>query len=154
MSNISESVNLAAVDAGNWRVVADLSVAAHQREWVAPPTYYLALCTYGEAGWRPLAVRAGDEVVGFLMWTIDPDDNAAWIGGVVIDQTRQGQGIGRAAIRALITRIEAEEPGVTGFALSYEPANEAARRCYASLGFVETGETEDTEVVARLTKTA
>lgn len=151
MSKMAEAVELVAVDSGNWRDVAELSVAAHQREWVAPPTYYLALCTYGESGWRPLAVRADGEIAGFLMWTIDPDDGAAWIGGVVVDQQQQGRGVGRAAVSALIGLITREEPAVTGFALSYEPVNEAARRCYAGLGFTETGETEDTEVVARLT---
>ncbi len=35
------------------------------------------------------------------------------------------------------------------FALSYQPSNHAARRTYAALGFVETGEREDDEVVAR-----
>ncbi|WP_051797482.1 GNAT family N-acetyltransferase [Catenuloplanes japonicus] len=146
------AVELVAIDSGNWRDVAELSVAAHQREWVAPPTYYLALCTYGEAGWRPLAVRVDGVVAGFLMWTVDPEDGAAWIGGVVIDQAKQGRGVGRAAVGALTALIASEEPAVTGFALSYEPANQAARQCYAGLGFVETGETEDTEVVARLSR--
>ena len=36
-------------------------------------------------------------------------------------------------------------------ALSYSPENTAARELYASLGFVETGEQEDDEVVARWT---
>lgn len=143
-------ISLVPVDSGNWRAVAALTVAPHQREWVAPPTYYLALCQYGDAGWRPLAISADGEIVGFLMWTIDPADDAAWIGGVIIDAERQGAGLGRAAITALIERVPAEAPQVTGFALSYEPDNEAARRAYASVGFAETGETEDTEVVARL----
>lgn len=143
-------ISLVPIDSGNWRAVAELSVGPHQREWVAPPTYYLALCQYGESGWRPLAVSADDEIAGFLMWTIDPEDGAAWIGGVIIDEAKQGKGLGRAAIAALIDTIVAEQPRVTGFALSYEPRNEAARRCYAALGFAETGETEDTEVVARL----
>ena len=38
------------------------------------------------------------------------------------------------------------------FALSYQPENTAARALYASLGFVETGEQEDDEVVARRPK--
>jgi len=34
--------------------------------------------------------------------------------------------------------------------LSYHPNNEAARRLYASFGFVETGDISGGEVVARL----
>jgi diamine N-acetyltransferase len=36
------------------------------------------------------------------------------------------------------------------FALSYLPRNTHARQLYLSLGFVETGETEGDEIVARL----
>ncbi|GAA2398206.1 hypothetical protein Cme02nite_06770 [Catellatospora methionotrophica] len=149
-----DPIRLAPVDAVNWRAVTALTVAPEQADWVAAPAYYLALCQYGEAGWRPLAVLDTEgDVVGFLMWTVDPADGAAWLGGVIIDATRQGRGYGRAAVRAAIALLAAEH-GLSSFALSYEPANTAARRCYASIGFTETGETEDAEVVARLHGTA
>jgi len=41
-------------------------------------------------------------------------------------------------------------PGCRQVALSYRPDNTVARGLYASAGFVETGEMEDDEVVARL----
>ena len=40
--------------------------------------------------------------------------------------------------------------GYQHFALSYQPANTAARQLYQKLGFIETAEWEDDEVVARL----
>ena len=43
----------------------------------------------------------------------------------------------------------AAQPGCREVALSYEPENTVARRLYASLGFVETGEQEEDELVAR-----
>ncbi|WP_020519337.1 GNAT family N-acetyltransferase [Catelliglobosispora koreensis] len=143
------TLTLVPVDGGNWRAVAGLTVAPHQREWVAEPTYYLALCHYSEVGWQPLAVLLNSNVTGFLMWAADPADGSAWLGGIIIDAASQGKGIGREAVRATVAMLAAEH-GFTSFALSYEPANEAARRCYAALGFTETGETEDTELVARL----
>ncbi|MEO8286952.1 MAG: hypothetical protein ABI670_11010 [Chloroflexota bacterium] len=39
---------------------------------------------------------------------------------------------------------------VKGITLSYRPANEGARKAYASVGFRETGEIEEGEVVAAL----
>ncbi len=39
--------------------------------------------------------------------------------------------------------------GCASVALSYKPDNERAKHVYASLGFAETGEMEDDELVAR-----
>lgn len=41
-------------------------------------------------------------------------------------------------------------PDCSGIAISYESENEGARRLYASLGFRETGEIIEGEVVARM----
>jgi len=43
----------------------------------------------------------------------------------------------------------ARYPGYREATLSYEPENVVARRLYTSLGFVETGERVDDELVAR-----
>jgi diamine N-acetyltransferase len=43
-----------------------------------------------------------------------------------------------------------ETQGCRSCALSYSPQNTVARALYQSLGFVETGEIEDGELVARL----
>ena len=142
------TVTLAPVDADNWRAVAGLTVTEAQRAWVAEPAYYLALCHYSPVGWRPLAITTADGgVIGFLMWAVDPEDGAAWLGGITVDAAHQGRGYGRAAVSAALAEIDAP-----GFALSYQPDNTAARALYASLGFVETGEQEDDEVVARRPK--
>jgi diamine N-acetyltransferase len=143
----SPVVSLRPVDAGNWRDVARLTVAPGQERFVATPTYYLALCSYGDV-WHPLAVYAGGEVVGFLMWGVDDADGSCWLGGVLVDATTQGRGVGRAALAQALQLLR-EEAGATGFALSYAPENTVARSLYASLGFAETGEVDDGEVVAR-----
>lgn len=135
------------VDAENWRDCAALQVKEEQRDFVRPVSYYLALCHYGDI-WHPLAVCRGDEVVGFVMWAIDPSDNSGWLGGLIIDGPLRGCGFGRAAIEAVLCRLR-ERHGCTSAALSYSPANSPARALYASLGFVETGELEEDELVAR-----
>lgn len=143
------TVRLRPVDAGSWRDVARLTVAPGQERFVASPTYYLALCAYGDV-WQPMSVvdASSGEVVGFLMWGIDDADGSCWLGGVLVDAVHQGRGVGRAAIvealRVLRPRIDS-----AGFALAYHPDNTAAKSLYASLGFVETGEVDDDEVVAR-----
>jgi diamine N-acetyltransferase len=42
------------------------------------------------------------------------------------------------------------EPACEVIRLSYSPANTAAARLYASLGFTPTGETDDDEIVVQL----
>jgi diamine N-acetyltransferase len=142
-------ISLEPVTAANWRDCAALTVRPDQQDFVNAVTYYLCLCNYGDT-WQPLAAVRDGEVVGFCMWATD-DDGSRWIGGVVVDAGRQRQGIGRALISALVERLAAE-PDCPNVALSYVPENKAARALYASLGFVETGELEDDEIVARWTK--
>ncbi len=147
------TVELIAVTADNWRDCADIEADEAQRTFVAPVTRYLCLCHYGGV-WQPLAIVAGEQVVGFAMWAVDPDDRSGWIGGLVIDREHQRRGYGRAAATALLERLRSEQ-GCPSAALSYAPQNAAARALYHSLGFAENGELEGDELegdelVARL----
>lgn len=139
-------ITLRSVDGDNWRAVARLTVTDAQRAFVADPCYYLALCCYGGI-WHPLAVVLGDQVIGFLMWGVDPADGSCWLGGLLIDQAYQRQGYGRQAVEGAITMLAGR--GYQQFALSYSP-NNRAKHLYYSLGFSETDEWEGDEVVARL----
>lgn len=141
-------ITLRPVTKDNWREVIKITVAEPQYEFVGRPDYYLTMCAYGEL-WRPLVVYLGEEVIGFLMWAVDPADGSCWLGGIMIDQRYQGQGYGRRAIQTAVNML-AQQYGYKDFALSYNPANTPAKRLYHSLGFVETAEWEDDEIVARL----
>jgi diamine N-acetyltransferase len=141
-------VTLHAVDADNWRAVADCAPRDDQRDWVpALAARYLVLSSR-EDTWTSLAVRAGDEVAGHIMWARD-EDGSHWIGGMLIDAAHQGTGIGRAAVRTLASWLSARED-CTAVRLSYAPVNQAAAHLYTSLGFRPTGVEEDGEVVAEL----
>jgi diamine N-acetyltransferase len=135
------------VGADNWRACTALEVEQPQLRFVAPVAYYLAMCAYGNGPWHPLAVRVDEEIVGFVMWGIDPADESFWIGGLVIDRRQQRRGYGRAVVTQLLDRAASD--GRHEAALSYDPQNKQARSLYASLGFVETGEVEGDETVAR-----
>ena len=145
---MTTTVELVDVTADNWRACADLEVGEEQRAFVSPVARYLCLCHYGGV-WHPLAVTSGDEIVGFAMWAVDPDDRSGWIGGLVVGRERQRKGYGRAAVLALLERLHREQ-GCSSAALSYAAENGPARALYRSLGFSETGEREDDELVARL----
>lgn len=151
-------ISLAPATAGNWRDLARVRAAEYQTRWVAEVTYYLCLSAY-DGLWRSYAVLddAG-ATVGHVMWAVDPEDDSHWLGGLVIDAERQGRGLGRATVEALLALWEREEPSLSGTpyreaALSVAAGNEAARRLYRSLGFVETGELSDDELVLRRRRT-
>ncbi|HET8663966.1 MAG TPA: GNAT family N-acetyltransferase [Nocardioides sp.] len=145
-------ITLTPVTSENWRDVAAVRATEAQSSWVADVTYYLCLSAYGNV-WRSCAVLEGDAVVGHVMWGVDPEDDSHWFGGLVIDRERQGRGLGRATVAALL-RFWEQEPALSGTpytqaALSVSPDNTAARALYASLGFAETGEMTDDELVMR-----
>lgn len=144
----SGAIEVRPIDQGNFREALELEVTAEQSAWVASTARYLALCAYGGL-WHPLGLYADDVAVGFAMWAHDTEDGSHWIGGFLIDGARQGRGLGRAAMLAIMDYLRRTR-GASQFALSYAPDNEVARRLYRSLGFVETGEMEDEEIVARV----
>ena len=145
MDHAPTDVTVHSVTRDNWRDVRDLAVAPRQRAFVEDPNFYLALCCY--TNWNPCAISADDAVIGFMMWAID-DDGSVWLGGIFIDARHQRRGYGRRCVEVLIGQL-AEQAGAAGFALSYQRENSVAARLYAQLGFVETGEMADDEVVAR-----
>ena len=144
-----DRLTLTPVGADTWRAVVELEVAEAQRDFVTAPARYLALCAYG-GQWQPVAVRLGERVIGFVMWAVDPDDGSCWLGGFIVDRRHQRLGHGRRALEALMAWLTAEH-GHRSFALAYHPEN-PAKVLYQALGFRETGEVDDGEVVARWTR--
>ncbi|MFW5473041.1 GNAT family N-acetyltransferase [Knoellia sp. CPCC 206450] len=133
----------------DWRAVADVVPTDAQRAFVYPMAARYMLTNEKGGPWTSLGIHEGDTVVGHVMWGLD-DDGSHWIGGVIIDRSAQGRGLGRAAMEALIAWLR-EQPGHWVTRLTHHPDNVAAARLYADLGFTPTGETdEDGEIVLEL----
>jgi diamine N-acetyltransferase len=89
-------------------------------------------------------------MVGSLMHGLDDAGNGnRWIIRLMTDAAQQGKGYGREAMRQILERFRAD-PTCKEVGISYEPDNAVAQKLYASFGFVETGEEDDGETVARL----
>jgi ribosomal-protein-alanine N-acetyltransferase len=147
----SGSVTLHDVTVDDRRSLLDLRVAPDQQAFVGPVAVYLTNCLL-EMKWQPIAIRAGSQIVGFVMWARSAADGSYWIGGFQIDHRDQRRGYGRSALVALIEALRGK-PGCREIALTYLPVNDVARRLYASLGFRESGEMIEDETVARLAVT-
>ena len=132
----------------NFSAVVELTVAPEQAEFVAPNVYSLAEA-YLEPSWTPLAIYAGDDLVGFALFGRDDETGRWWIMRYMIDARHQGRGYGTAALPGLIDLI-VERHACSELFLGYEPSNEVASHLYARMGFAPTGEMAGGEIIARL----
>jgi diamine N-acetyltransferase len=132
----------------NFAAVVELTVTPEQADFVSPNLYSIAEA-YLEPTWTPLAIYAGDDLVGFAMFGRDDETGNWWIMRIMIDAQHQGKGYGTAALRLLIDSM-VERHGCDEIFLGYAPANDVAGRLYARMGFVPTGEIMGSEIVARL----
>lgn len=144
------NVELRDITSENWYACVRLKVAPDQEQFVASNVFSLAQSKF-EPESVPLAVYDGDTMVGFVMYHPEDYELAKiwYIERLMVGQQYQGKGYGRAAMEALIARLKAI-PGYTAILISFVPDNAAAQKLYASLGFEDTGEIEEGEVVYRL----
>ena len=86
-------------------------------------------------------VWAGDELVGILDLLLRyPDDETVYLGLLLIDRDRQGQGIGAAAVQALERDLLPRWPWARRLRLSVVRADDQVLGFWRRLGFTETGE--------------
>jgi diamine N-acetyltransferase len=140
----------------NWEALIELKVRDDQKGFVASNLYSIAQAQFGdeyEGHWdlHPFGIYEGDTPVGFLMYGINADHSGhqAFVQRLMVDEKFQGRGYGRFGMETILETFRANE-FIKVVGISYEPENEGARKLYASLGFVETGEIVDGEVVAVL----
>jgi len=140
----------------NWRELTKLQVREDQRHFVASNVMSIAESQFGsdyEGHWdfHPFGIYEGDVPVGFLMYgfNFEHPKQQAFIIRLMVDEKFQGKDYGRFGMEKMLEVFRADER-IKEVGISYEPENEAARRLYASLGFVEPGETLGDEVLAVL----
>jgi diamine N-acetyltransferase len=149
---------LRAVTISNWEELIDLKVRDDQKNFVASNLYSIAQAQFGEefeGHWdlTSYGIYDGDTPVGFLMYgyNFSHPTQQAFIIRLMVDQKFQGKGFGKFGMQKMLEMFRADER-IKTVGISYEPENEAAKKLYASLGFVETGRIveEESEAVLRL----
>ncbi|WP_296745555.1 N-acetyltransferase [Mesorhizobium sp.] len=143
-----QPVALEPVGKGNRAAILALELLPEQQEFVASNAESLAEARHDDEAIARAVVAVG-RVVGFLMYSAPDDDDEAIIYRFMIDRREQGKGLGRAAVAMALEEIRRLEH-IRRVSICYEPENEAARRLYASFGFVEQGLDEDDEMIAVL----
>lgn len=143
----------------NWNELIRLKVRENQKNFVASNLYSIAEAQFGfdeEDGrghWDlyPFGIYDGETPVGFLMFGINYDypKTQGLIVRRMVDENHQGKGYGRFAMEKVLEIFRADEK-IHNAIITYDPGNDGARKLYASLGFVETGEMMEGETVAAL----
>ncbi|GIP26670.1 GCN5 family N-acetyltransferase [Paenibacillus sp. J23TS9] len=139
----------------NWKDAINLQVQVHQNHYVPSVAVSLAKVHIRPDGdeykYLPFCIyNTENSLVGFVMITVD--DTTAWsywVNGLLIDASYQGKGYGKATIESVIRYIKENYYNSRCLNLTVCADNEAARKLYEKLGFSETGEVYDDEIVYR-----
>ena len=150
------SIELQPITIDNFGTALKLAVKEGQRRFVAENVRSIAeayVCSKTEGFIRlPMAIYHGDTMVGFIMLGQNPgeeDRGEWWISRLMVDQAHQGKGCGRAATIAAIRWLRAKHRCKT-ILIGFQPENTVARGLYSSLGFEDTGQMGEGDVVFRL----
>ncbi len=142
------NISLREITPENFKQCVSLKVAEGQEKFVASNVMSIAQSKIYPTH-LPFAVYNGEEMVGFVLYGLDTDDNRFYLGRLMIDEKFQGKGYGRAATLEVIKRLKKVEDCKEIY-LSFVPENKNAEKLYESIGFERTGELdEDGEIVMR-----
>lgn len=130
--------------------IIDLTVADHQKHFVATNAVSIAQAHFEPENAWFRAIYADETPVGFLMLWDEPAQAEYFLWRLMIDARYQGLGYGRQAIQQLIAHVKGR-PGATSLGVSCGTGEGSPGPFYEKLGFVYTGETHGREVVMRLT---
>lgn len=86
--------------------------------------------------WITKAIYSEEEIVGFMMYTMEHEENELYLCRFMIDKKHQGKGYGKAALD-LLKEIAMREENIQKITLSTNPENTKGIRIYEKYGFVD-----------------
>ncbi|MGX7014655.1 GNAT family N-acetyltransferase [Vagococcus silagei] len=117
-----------------------------QEDFVASTMYSLAEAKIFTEN-QPFAIYDEEQMVGFIMYSLDPDDNQYWVTRLLIDEKFQQKGYCSLAMKNILKLIKNEFNPKCVYT-SFEPENKVAEKLYLKLGFLHTGRIiDDDELV-------
>ncbi len=145
------TISLRPITKTNWRAVYKLTrtLTDEQRRFVADNGYSMLEALFEPDAYTTYSIYADDTPVGLLMTGYDAEAHKYWIDRLMIGGEHQHKGYGSAAMQIILDQFRAQ-PECDAVHISFVPTNDVARRLYGQLGFEDTGEIEEGEVVFRL----
>lgn len=141
-------VTLREVTNDNLRQLLKLDVAEAQRHFVASNAVSLAQAHFEPYAWYR-AIYAADAPVGFVMLYDQPYKATYFLWRLMVDARYQGRGYGHQAMQQAIAYVRTR-PGATQLKVSYVPGPGSPQSFYQKLGFADTGEVDEGEIVMAL----
>ncbi|WP_456048002.1 GNAT family N-acetyltransferase [Abiotrophia defectiva] len=142
------SVTLRDITGDNYFQVLELKISPEQEaaKFVSPVVRSLAdAWFYREEGITyPKAIYADEDLVGFIMYELDTEEQQVFIWRFLIDQRYQGKGYGRQTIEVVLEMAK-EQAQMTKVVADYVDGNEPMKKILLDLGFEETGFDQDSK---------
>ncbi len=139
------SVSLREITADTVEDVLRLDVAAEQRQFVAGNDRSIAQAHFSKNAWFR-AIYANEAPVGFVMLYDDPETATYFLWRLMIDVRYQRLGFGTQAMDLIMKHVR-NRPGADSLGTSVVPGEGSPVKFYKKLGFEETGEVDDGEIV-------
>src|SRR3954466_8054398 len=142
------------IDESNWEQALTVEVRGDQVQFVAAyqpvALVILSKCYVRPGGrtWLPYLAIDDDVPVGVAAVALG--DERAQLRHVAIDHRRQGEGLGRRMVDALVATISRTKPTCRSIVVTTHPDNKAALSLYESAGFSRTGAMSGIEPVLAL----
>ncbi len=129
--------------------ILKLDVTPAQQKSVAPNAYSISEAHFEKNAWFR-GIYEGDTAVGFVMLYLDKEKPEYWVWRMMIDKNHQGKGYGKQAMQEVIEFVRTL-PNARQLCLSYVPGEGCPAPFYKKVGFVDTGEFDDsgTEIIMK-----
>ena len=148
---MSKELKLRKIDESNFIECFNLRLAEGQDRFVSHPIRSLAQAYVYYNQCTPFGIYSNDTIVGYVMVIYDYDEETYNIWHMMIDEKYQGKGYGSIAIKLCIDYIKSKPFGSSNdVILTCNIDNSIAIHIYEKIGFKDTGERDDNELVMKL----
>lgn len=137
------------IEPQNYRQACALSVKPQQSGYLSSAPMILARAyAFRQQNSQVWLIEAEEEAVGIIMIREADQGQTIVLDQFFIDQCFQGRGYGRRAVEQLLQKLRKSK--AKQIVLCCREADQIAQRLYRSLGFVETGERDEDEILFSL----
>jgi len=141
------SISLREITQDNFYACMKLSVRKDQ-PFVASNSFSVAESKIFP-NWITNTIYNDEEMVGFMMYEKNYEENELYLCRFMIDQKHQGKGYGKAALDKL-KEIAMGDENINKIKLSTDPKNINGIRIYGKFGFIDMNYMDDEEEVFEL----